>query len=80
MREKLLACSAKFGASLFEFLARRLKEKGTRSDDRTYSASRLLDEVPGPISPGCSLFAPSARQRKPRFLIENIRSSASHRL
>jgi len=29
--------------------------------DRTYSASRLVDEVPGPVSPGCSPFAPSAR-------------------
>ena len=29
----------------------------------TYSASRLVCEVPGPISPGCSLFAPLALRK-----------------
>jgi hypothetical protein len=35
----------------------------------TYSASCLVDEVPGPISPGCSLFAPSALSRPETTLI-----------
>jgi len=37
--------------------------------DRTYSASRLVDQFPGPVSPGCSLFAPSARHQYPKPLL-----------
>jgi len=35
----------------------------------TYRASRLVDEVPGPVSPGCSLFAPLARNQYPQTLL-----------
>ena len=45
--------------------------------DRTYSASRLFDQAPGPVSPGYSLFAPSAlrktQERVPRlFFLERF--------
>ena len=35
--------------------------------DRAYGASRLINEVSGPVSPGFSVFAPSAGHQYPKI-------------